>query len=139
VAGAADRVRLGSLDGGVLVDVYLVHLGEAWRDPEPPDVGQFRDPINQAKAEEAELRARIQFLALRETWSVFLIIWISSLLIFQIALTGLIGGGRLDFTKYQWFLPAVVAQNFGQVIGMGYIVVRFLYPMGSPAAAAKKK
>lgn len=103
--------------------------------PTPPD---FRDPVNQAKAEAMELLGREQFLSLRGNWSLSLIVWISGLLLYQVALAVVVGLGWLDFTKYQWFLPLVVAQNFGQIVGMGYIIIRFLYPgVREPQAKAK--
>ena len=85
-----------------------------------------------------ELLGREQFLSLRGNWSLSLIVWISGLLLYQVALAVVVGLGWLDFTKYQWFLPLVVAQNFGQIVGMGYIIIRFLYPgVREPQAKAK--
>lgn len=54
--------------------------------------------------------------------------WISSFLIFHVGLTIAVGLGRLDFLRYQWLIPLITVENFLQVVGMGYVVVRFLYP-----------
>jgi hypothetical protein len=54
--------------------------------------------------------------------------WISCFLLFHIALTVAVGLGRLDFLKYQWLIPLITVENFLQIVGMGYVVVRFLYP-----------
>lgn len=94
---------------------------------EKPPEG-FKEQKNQSSAEKLELDARGQFIRLRGHWSVLLIIWITSLLVFQISLALMVGTEVLNFENYQWFLPLVVAQNFGQVVGMGLVIVRFLYP-----------
>ncbi len=39
-----------------------------------------------------------------------------------------LGLGYINFEKDQWFLPSLIIENFLQIIGMGYIVVNFLYP-----------
>jgi hypothetical protein len=56
--------------------------------------------------------------------------WISSFIIFHIALTVAVGLGWLDFLEYQWLIPLITVENFLQIVGMGYVVVRFLYPSG---------
>jgi hypothetical protein len=89
---------------------------------------QFSDSANQARAEAIELAARNQFLELRSRWSIWLQIWISCLLVFQLGLTVCVGIGKFHFEQYQWFLSMVMVQSFGQIVGMGYIIVRFLYP-----------
>jgi hypothetical protein len=88
----------------------------------------FRNAENVAEAEAIELAARQQFLTLRGAWSKWLVRWIGGLLAFQILLTVAVGLNLLDFQKYQWFLPLVITENFGQIIAMGLIIVRFLYP-----------
>ncbi len=69
----------------------------------------------------------ISFYKLRCRWSTFILICIGVLIVFQIALTFLVGMKMLDFSDYQWFLPLVVTENFVQVIGLALIVVRFLF------------
>ena len=40
----------------------------------------------------------------------------------------LIGLNLLNFRDYKEFLYAVIGENFLQVIGMGYVVIYFLFP-----------
>lgn len=103
---------------------------------EVPD--NFRLQRKQAQEEEAELRARLQFLDLQAHWSNWLIGWITGLLILQIILAISVGRDALNYEKYQWFLPMVIVQNFGQIIGMGYIIVKFLYPNGVSRGASSQ-
>jgi hypothetical protein len=98
----------------------------------------FKDLNNQSKAEQIELDGRTQFLKLRQNWSTWLIRWISVLLAFQIALTVAVGFGGLDFQKYPWLLPTVLTENFGQIIAMGLVIVRFLYPGDSLAPKRRR-
>jgi len=53
--------------------------------------------------------------------------WISIQLLFQFVLTAFLGLGLLDFKPYPYFLPLVTIQTFLQIVGMGLIVVKFLY------------
>ena len=87
----------------------------------------FTDAANQARAERIELDGRSQFFDLRGKWSSWLIGWISALLLFEIALTLAVGAGWLNFLEYKWFLPIVFGESFLQVIGMGVVIVKFLY------------
>lgn len=83
--------------------------------------------------ERVELDGRKKFFELRSMWSKWIIAWITSFFIFHISLTVGIGIKWFDFTSHQWMVPMIVGENFLQVIGMGYIIVRFLYP-GTPQA-----
>lgn len=60
-------------------------------------------------------------------WSYFLMGLMTVLIIFQSILLGLVGGGVWDFSKYDWLLPALLVQNFAQVIGLAVFVVRALF------------
>lgn len=71
-----------------------------------------------------------QLIDLRGNWSWWLTRWISGLLLFQLGLTVALGKGWLSFVNYETFLQLVVVQTFGQILGMGYIIVKFLYPPG---------
>lgn len=82
----------------------------------------------EAVAESIDLQMRRQFVALRGHWSWWLIGWITALLLFQFGITIGVGLKCLDFSQYQWFLPIVTLQNFAQIVGMGFIIVNFLYP-----------
>lgn len=56
-------------------------------------------------------------------------IWISFFIAFHLVLTMGVGLGWFDYREYQWLIPLITVENFLQVVGMGYIVVRFLYPI----------
>lgn len=114
------------------------HEGESQGD-EPVDTDELADQIGrrsiprgyarlQDDAEAAIRREGLtQFYGLRRMWSGWLIGWVSVLICFQIILTFSIGLGGLDYSRYDWFLPLVTAQNFLQIVGMAIVVVRFLH------------
>lgn len=75
-----------------------------------------------------ELQARRQLIALRGRWSWWLIAWISFLLVSEVVIAFFIGLRVMDFEKHSTFLSLLVGQNFLQIVGMGYLIVKFLYP-----------
>jgi len=81
-----------------------------------------------SQKELVEINGREKFFDLRDKWSNWIIVWISAFIIFHIAITILVGCGALDFKDHQWLLPSIIIENFLQVIGMGYVIVNFLYP-----------
>lgn len=97
----------------------------------PP--AELQESKSQADKERAGLERRVeiegrqQFFGLRGDWSFWIILWISAQLVFQIVLTGCLGLAWLDFKAYPYFLPIVTIQTFLQIVGMGLIVVNFLY------------
>lgn len=60
-------------------------------------------------------------------WSTFLMFVMAGMIIFQSVLLGMVGAGVWDFTKYQWLLPVLLAQNLAQVIGLAVFVVKALF------------
>ncbi|GFE78028.1 hypothetical protein GCM10011487_00280 [Steroidobacter agaridevorans] len=103
------------------------------QDEVDPDL---KSDVCAADRERVELDGRKAFFRLRQQWSCAVIAWISCFLIFHIALTVAIGLGGLDFLQYQWLIPLITVENFLQIVGMGYVVVRFLYP-GKALALAR--
>jgi hypothetical protein len=91
---------------------------------EDGDLSQLK---NEALREEIELNGRKKFFELRDKWSWSIIAWISIFIAFHITITVLVGCGVLNFEKHEWLLPSIIAENFLQIVGMGYIIVRFLY------------
>src|SRR6266849_1506039 len=87
----------------------------------------YQDSANIARSEKIELDGREQFFELRGLWSFWLILWISFILLFQTGITIAVGAGILNFIEYKWFLPVVIAQSFLQIVGMGVVIVKFLY------------
>ncbi len=63
----------------------------------------------------------------KRNWSRFLIWLVGGMIVFQSVLLWRVGTGALDFTQYTWLLPALLAQNFGQVIGLAIFAVRHLF------------
>lgn len=93
------------------------------------DLGK-QDALQAASREAVELEGRRKFFELRERWSTCIIVWTSCLIAFNCGLALFVGGGALDFEKYQWFVTAVTVETFLQVIGLGYVAVRFLFSEG---------
>jgi hypothetical protein len=88
----------------------------------------LRSDVCAADRERVELDGRKAFFKLRQQWSRAVMAWISCFLLFHIALTVAVGLRWLDFIQYQWLIPLITVENFLQIVGMGYVVVRFLYP-----------
>ena len=78
--------------------------------------------------EHVELDGRKRFFDLRDKWSGWIVTWISAFILFHIAVTFGIGFKWLDFQTHVWLLPGIIIENFLQVVGMGYVVIKFLYP-----------
>lgn len=108
----------------VSVDDVLSGLSSTPSAEPPPGLKESR---SQADKEKVELEGRSQFFDLRGRWSIWIILWISAQLLFQAVLTACLGLGWLDFKEYPYFLPIVTIQTFLQIVGMGLIVVNFLY------------
>jgi hypothetical protein len=86
--------------------------------------------LDRSEQEIVELDGRQRFFSLRDTWSRWIIVWISTSILTNVALTFMVGFGILDFQKYGWFINAVTVESFIQVVGLGYVAVRFLFSRG---------
>lgn len=80
------------------------------------------------KERETERLGQEKYYALRDKWSWFIFIFISFMLLSQLYLAMIIGFGIADFTQYKAFLHVIIAENFAQIVGMGYIVAKYLFP-----------
>ena len=49
------------------------------------------------------------------------------LIAFSLIVTICVGTGILDYSRYEWFIIAVLVQTFLQIIGIGYVAVRLLF------------
>jgi len=85
--------------------------------------------FGQAYKERIELEGRRQYFFLRKIWSTVIIFWISILICENLTLLVLTGKGVFDFKNYQWFILSVSVESFLQIVGMGYVAVRFLFPV----------
>ncbi len=81
-----------------------------------------------AKRELVELKGREKFFTLRNRWSWFIFGWITALIVFHVTLTAYLGLGVLNFENHKNFLTMIIIEHFLQILGMGYVVVKFLYP-----------
>lgn len=104
-------------------DEALKGLTEQIVDESPPKDKEIAD----AESARVEIDGRKQYFALRRDWSAYISCWISALIIFNGALTVGVGSGWLRFDDMQWFVTAVTVETFLQIVGMGYIAVRFLF------------
>lgn len=92
---------------------------------------QVRTLKNQeAEAKAIELKGREDFFKLRKKWSCAIIVWISTLIVVNAVIIFGVGLELVDFRDYYSLVFAVVVENFLQIVGMGYIIVQFLYPKG---------
>lgn len=60
-------------------------------------------------------------------WSYFLMALMTGMIGFQTWLLIEVGRGNWDFTAYSWLLPALLAQNLAQIVGLAVFVVRSLF------------
>lgn len=88
---------------------------------------QKRVGVAEGEVERVELEGRRAFFKLRRIWSGWIIAWVTTLILFNVVLTALVGSGMLNFVPYQWFITAVTVETFLQIVGLGYVAVRFLF------------
>lgn len=72
-------------------------------------------------------------------WSWFLMGAIGAMMLLQFALLFPVGLGWLDYTAYDWLLPVLLVQTFGQVTGLAVYAVRYLFSDISNQASARTK
>jgi len=102
------------------------------------DFSERKEQVKLALRErEAHVSGFERYYRLRDRWSLYLVIFISVMIAFQVLLTALIGFGALNFLNYQYFLYIVIGENFAQIIAMGFIVVKFLFPNQSEISNSK--
>lgn len=99
----------------------------------PTDPGKKAE-LDEARAKAVEIDGREKFFGLRDNWSTIIMVWITSLILFNIALTVAVGAGWLDFTNMQWFITTVLVETFLQTVGLGYIAVKYLFSDKPPSA-----
>jgi hypothetical protein len=81
----------------------------------------------EAEAAKVHIDGLKKFYAQRERWSWFLMGAIGLLIVFQIVFTFFIGFGLLSFIEYKVVLGIIIGENFAQIVGLGTIVVTFLF------------
>lgn len=106
--------------------------------PNPKDIEQKLTPKNddqekfyilqqQSEKMQTHLKGLKDFYKHRNIWSWFLLATIGALIIFQISITFGIGFHWLDFVNYKTIIGLIVSENFAQIVGMGIVVVKFLF------------
>jgi len=68
-----------------------------------------------------------KYFSLRSQCSNWMVGWITGLIVFNIVLTASVGYGLLRFENMQWFISAITAETFLQIVSLGYISVKFLF------------
>lgn len=104
-------------------DEALEGLTELIVDENPSKDGEIAD----GKSALVEIEGRRKYFELRSSWSSYIACWISALIIFNGGLAVGVGSGWLSFQNMQWFITVVTVETFLQIVGMGYIAVRFLF------------
>jgi hypothetical protein len=89
---------------------------------------ELKARLIEADGARIENDGRAAFFRLRERWSTFLRLTIAASILFQFTLAFALGFSWVDFTHYHDVLTWIVVTNFGQIVGMGYIIVRHLFP-----------
>jgi len=83
--------------------------------------------IKEGEAEQVELEGRRKYFSLRSQWSGAIIRWISVLIAGNILFVTFAGLGWFDFKPYKWLITSVTVESFLQIVGLGYIAVKFLF------------
>lgn len=83
-----------------------------------------------AERERTEVEGRKKFFNLRNTWSLWIIIWLNFLILFNCILTIFVGKNYLTFTSDPWFPRLITGETFLQIVGLGYVAVKFLFSAG---------
>jgi hypothetical protein len=89
---------------------------------------QLKESYFQSEKERVELDDYKRFLKLRDTWSKAIIYWISFLLLSHVTIVVFVGRKYLDFAQQTTLANGLLIENFFEIVGMGLVVVKFLYP-----------
>lgn len=76
---------------------------------------------------QVKLEGLKDYYLMRRAWGNFLRICLAVILGFNIVLVYMAGKGHLQFND-EWFLRIVLTTNLADIIGLVYLVVRFLFP-----------
>lgn len=79
------------------------------------------------EAEYAHLKGLRDHYHHKGKWSWFLMGLMGWMVAFQCVLLWMVGAKIWDFTPYKWLLPALLAQNFAQIVGLALWVVKALF------------
>lgn len=99
-------------------------------DPEKVErryVRHFRTRSVESQEKYAHLKGLQDHYRHKGYWSYFLMLVMAVMIGFQSYLLFQVGIGAWDFTKYDWLLPLLLAQNLAQVVGLAVFVVKALF------------
>jgi hypothetical protein len=82
--------------------------------------------ILRAEEEEVRIKGLKEFFIMRRRWSWLLMALLVVILLFNVLLVILVGLGWLNFVD-EWFLRIVLTTNLADIIGLVYLVVKFLF------------
>lgn len=108
----------------------LVSTKTAGKNAVAEDIDDQRQEVSSQELKERETHrvGEEEYYKLRNKWSWFIFSFVSFMLLFQLFVVCAIGYQWVNFKEYQTFLHLVIGQNFAQIIGMGIIVAKFLFP-----------
>lgn len=86
-----------------------------------------KEELISAATRAVEIVGRRKYFELRGKWSSWIVGWITGLIAFNSIITIAVGVGFLDYTKYEWFITVVLAETFLQIVGLGYVAVKYLF------------
>lgn len=119
------------------LDPQFVPLEDLLRESKKSKSSDANTDNFRQKTSDQELREREterigqkKYYELRDKWSIYICLFIGFMLIFQLLLTIAVGNKwfGFDFSGYKTFLYIVIGENFAQIIAMGIIVAKFLFP-----------
>lgn len=67
------------------------------------------------------------FYSHRKYWSIFIVVIIGIIILFDTALTVLVGCNILNYEKYNWLLETVIGKTTLEILGLAFLVVKFLF------------
>ncbi len=91
------------------------------------EIPNYANSIEYSGIEKIELEARRKYYFHRWIWSWSILFWITIILIFDCYLAHKVGVSEWNFDKYPWLIHEIVGVNFLQLIGMGFVIVKFLF------------
>jgi hypothetical protein len=109
--------------GGTVPDEGAERKFDATEDKENAGASQL---YVHEKARQEAVSARIKNDQ-KQHWSWFIMACIAIMIGAQTSFIYAAGAGILDFKNYPWLLPIYFAQNFAQMVGLAYIVIKSIF------------
>jgi len=83
---------------------------------------------NESRWMDEQIHGLEKYHKLRDSWSTYLKVLLFLSALFQGVLIAMVGSSQWKFTNHEVFLDTVAGEMFLQIAGLGYIVVRCLFP-----------